>query len=95
MMRDPLDELIEDLEGIVPATPAKRTGIPWDFWEMSDRLDRESALARAQQHPRADVSASTIATVPKVWPAPPTRRLDPSAPTWDDSAQTNSDDTEN
>ena len=37
---------------------------------------------------------STIATAPAIRLAAPARRLDPSAPTWDYSGQSDSDDTE-
>ena len=94
MWRDPLDELIEELERIVPAKAAKPAFDPADFQAMSDRLDRESARERAQQHPRAEVAASAIAIAPAVWPARPVRRRDPSAP-WDyagDTPDTDPDD---
>ena len=34
---------------------------------------------------------STISTAPAVWPVRPARRQDPSAPTWDDAADTDTD----
>ena len=88
MWRDPLDEVIADLERIVPPTPAKRTGIPWDFWEEAERIDREFALEQAQQHPRTEKPPSTISMAPAVWPVRPARRRDPSVPIWDDAADT-------
>jgi hypothetical protein len=93
MWRDPLDELIEELERIVPAKAAKPAFDPADFQAMSDRLDRESARERAQQHPRAEVAASAIATASAVWPVRPARRPDPSAP-WDYTGHTDADDSE-
>ena len=92
MWRDPLDELIEDLEGIFPPARAPKCDIPGKFFEMAERLDREIALERAQQHPRAEEPPSTISIAPPVWPTPPARRWDPSAPTWDSSSDIDSDD---
>ena len=95
MWRDPLDELIADLEGIVPPTRAPKCDIPGKFFEMVAQIERESALERAQQH-HADTGAgkpsSTISRAPAVWPTRPVRRLDPSAPTWDDAADTSDTD---
>jgi len=91
MWRDPLDELIADLERIVPAKTRTSGFDPVALCMEADRLERGFARERAQQHPRADVPASTTATVPAVWPAPPTRRLDPSAP-WDYTGDTDPDD---
>jgi len=88
MWRDPLDELIADLERIVPAT-TPRTGFdPVTLCMEADRLDREFALERAQQHPRAEAAAPTISIAPAVWPVRPARRRDPSAPVWNDAADT-------
>jgi hypothetical protein len=84
MWRDPLDELIADLERIVPAT-APRTGFdPLTLCMEADRLDREFALERAQQHPRVEAAAPTVS----IAPTKPVRRLDPSAPVWNAAADT-------
>ncbi len=93
MWRDPLDELIADLERIVPPTRAPKCDIPGKFFEMVAQIERESALER-QQERRAlqegsepEAPPSTIATAPAVWPVRPARRRDPSAP-WDYAADT-------
>jgi len=92
MWRDPLDELIADLEGIVPRTRAPKCDIPGKFFEMAERIERESALEQAQQHPRAEEPPSAISIAPAVWPTRPVRRLDPSAPVWDAAADTSDSD---
>ena len=102
MWRDPLDELIEELERAVPAAraPTRGADIPGKFFEEAERIDRESELER-QQERRAlqegtelKAPPSTLASAPAIRLTPPARRLDPSAPTWDYSGQTDSDDTE-
>ena len=95
-MRDPLDELIEELERLIPAKAAKPAFDTMEFQRMAAILDAQPArLPPAHGSERsmgADVPASTIATAPSVWPARPARRLDPSAPTWDTAADTDPDD---
>ena len=87
MWRDPLDELIADLERIVPAKAPPRSRFdPVTLCMEADRLDRQFALEQAQQHPRAEEPGSTISTAPAVWPTKPARRVDPSAPLWDAAA---------
>ncbi len=102
MYRDPLDELIEELERAVPPARAPKWGtdIPGKFFEEAERIDRESALER-QQERRAlqegnepEAPPSTMATTPVVRLTPPARRPDPSTPTRDYSGQSDSDDTE-
>ena len=99
MYRDPLDELIEDLERIVPAKAPKPAFDAMEFQEMAARLDAQPTRPLSHYSDRgigADVPASTIATVPAVWPARPVRRRDPSAP-WDytgDTPDTDADDSD-
>ena len=91
MWRDPLDELIADLDRMILATAPKRGFDPVVLCMEADRLERKFALEQAQQHPRAEVASSTISIAPAVWPTKPVRRLDPSAPTWDAAADTDTD----
>ena len=98
MWRDPLDELIEELERIVPAKAAKPAFDPMEFQEMADRLDRMSLDAVQAQSRRdrtgVDEPASTVATPPAAWPTrPTTRRPDPSAP-WDYTGDSDADDSD-
>jgi len=95
MMRDPLDELIEDLERLIPAKAPKPAFDPADFQWEAERLDRMSledvqALNR-KAGTGADVPRSTISIAPALWPAKPARRPDPSAP-WDYTGDTDPDD---
>ena len=94
-MRDPLDELIEELERLIPAKAAKPVFDTMDFQWQSAILDAQPTPPLSHSSERsmgADVPASTIATAPSVWPARPARRLDPSAPTWDTATDTDPDD---
>jgi len=87
MWRDPLDELIADLERMIPAKTRTSGFSPTALCMEADRLERKFALEQAQQRPRAEEPPSTISIAPAVWPTKPVRRLDPSAP-WDYAADT-------
>ena len=98
MWRDPLDELIADLEGIVPPTRAPKCDIPGKFFEMVAQIERESALERHQERralqegSEPEAPRSTISIAPAVWPVRPAPRRDPSAPVWDYTGDTDQDD---
>ena len=84
MYRDPLDELIEDLERMIPAKAAKPAFDPADFQWEAEILDRQPAttlpVVEGEVQPPREEPRSTIATAPAVWPVRPARRRDPSAP---------------
>ena len=91
-MRDPLDELIEELERLIPTKPPKLAFDPMGFQWQSAILDAQPApLPPSHSSERgigADVPASTVVTAPPVWPIRPVRRPNLSAPTWNDAADT-------
>ena len=100
MWRDPLDELIEELERAVPPGPKpKFKSIVHEFMAQSEIIDAEPDVIDGDpDYPERglglEAPPSTIATAPVVRLAPPARRFDPSAPTRDYSGQSDSDDTE-
>ena len=98
MWRDPLDELIEDLERIVPETAPPCQGFDPVAFQMSAELldrqiEREGLQERRERQEAKDAEGpSAIATAPAVWLAPPARRRDPSAPIWVAAADSDADD---
>ncbi len=96
MWRDPLDELIEELERAVPPGPKpKFESIVDQFMAESEIIDAEpDVIEEPEEGIGLEAPPSTLATGLAVGPHPPARRLDPSAPTWDYSGQSDSDDTE-
>lgn len=97
MIRDPLDELIEDLERLIPAPAAKPAFDTMEFQRMAAILDAQPTRLPPSHGSERDIGAeepaSRIATVPAVWPAKPARRPDPSAP-WDYTGDTGPDDSD-
>ncbi len=95
MWRDPLDELIEELERAVPPGPKpKFKSIVDEFMAQSEIIDAEpDVIEEPEEEIGPEAPPSTIAPVAAIGPAPPARRFDPSAP-WDYSGQSDSDDTE-
>ncbi len=96
MWRDPLDELIEELERAVPPGPKpKFKSIVHEFMAQSEIIDAEpDVIEEPEEGSGLEAPPSTTATAPAIGPAPPARRPDPSAPTRDYSRQIDSDDTE-
>ncbi len=96
MYRDPLDELIEELERAVPPGPKpKFKSIVDEFMAQSEIIDAEpDVIEEPEEGSGLEAPPSTTATAPAIGPAPPARRRDPSAPTRDYSGQSESDDTE-
>ena len=96
MYRDPLDELIEELERAVPPGPKpKFKSIVDEFMAQSEIIDAEpDVIEEPEEGSELEAPPSTIATAPVVRLTPPARRLDPSAPTRDYSSQIDADDTE-
>ena len=102
MWRDPLDELIDELERIVPEqAPPKPKGFdPVAFQMEAEQLDqriereRQQACRGGQEGSGAGTGVSAVIPRPPLdWPVRPARRIDPSAP-WDHASQTDWDDTE-
>ena len=94
MYRDPLDELIEELERAVPPGPKpKFKSHVEEFMAMGAIIDAEpDVIEEPEEGIEPEEPPPAITTAPAVRLVPPARRLDPSAPTWDSASDADSDD---